>query len=173
MKAFYHLPAVLAVVLTVSCMKNDRDKSHLVTGNDKNFLIQASHSNFSAITAGNLAAAKASTDAIRLFGQAMAADHIKAQAGIDSLAFIHGIGVPKMADSPYLTRVQPLAHLSGRSFDSAYTKSQVADHRQAIDLFKAEIDEGNNKAIKDFAARTLPAMQMHYEAAMRLAQPYQ
>jgi len=172
MRTFTYLSLVCMLMPAFGCMKNDRDKGHLVTGRDKDFLIRASYANAAEIEAGKLAVSKALRDSIGIFGQMMMVDHGKTQSTVDSLAGIHGITTPHTPDSVHIMTAQQLALLSGRHFDSAYIKSQLSDHLQAIELYTEQINSGNNKAIKDFAAQTLTVIQMHYQMASRLAVPY-
>ena len=150
-------------------MKNDRDMSHLVTGRDLHFLVQASYYNNAAIDAGNMAAAKAVTDSVRMFTTMMIAGHRKAQASIDSLAAVHSIVVPHTPDSLHGVMSQQLSLLEGRRFDSAYIKSQAASHQAAMNLYHEELNNGNNRSVKEFAEQTLPVVKTHHAVASRLS----
>jgi putative membrane protein len=61
-----------------------------------------------------------------------------------------------------------LSQLSGPEFDRAYAREMVNGHKQVIADFRSESDNGQDQAIKDFAFRTLPALQDHMKLARQM-----
>jgi putative membrane protein len=55
-------------------------------------------------------------------------------------------------------------------FDKTYAKQQVKGHKKAIELFDEYAEEGDNAALKQFAANTLPTIKQHREQAEKLSQ---
>ncbi|MDP9046848.1 MAG: DUF4142 domain-containing protein, partial [Bacteroidota bacterium] len=60
--------------------------------------------------------------------------------------------------------IRDISAKTGRAFDRAYIEMMVADHEQATKLF-AGATQNNAAAIKDFASKTLPVIQMHLDSA--------
>lgn len=58
-----------------------------------------------------------------------------------------------------------LMTLSGRAFDSAYMKMQVANHINTINPMHSEINNGSDQRVKDYASAKLPNVQMHKQMA--------
>ena len=55
-------------------------------------------------------------------------------------------------------------------FDKTYAKQQVKAHERAVELFDDYAEEGDNAALKQFAANTLPTIKQHREQAEKLPQ---
>jgi putative membrane protein len=56
-----------------------------------------------------------------------------------------------------------------QDFDTAYIAQQVNAHRKAAELFDGYAEEGENEALKQFAANTLPTIKQHRDEAAKLA----
>lgn len=156
------------VVLASSCGKDDNNTNPLST-TDKTYMSQAAFSNLAEIDAGQLASMKGMNDSVKIFGMMMIAEHQKANTSLDSLAKAKGVTLPTAIDSEHVALKQRLSALSGRGFDTVYMNSQVKDHLKTITLFQAELTNGTNQNVKDYANKYLPNVQMHYTMADRLS----
>ncbi|MGH9614250.1 MAG: DUF4142 domain-containing protein [Bryobacteraceae bacterium] len=128
---------------------------------DKKFLKDAAVGGIAEVELGKLATQKASSDAVKQFGQKMVDDHSKANDALKQVASQEGVTVPDSLDSKHQSRVDKLSKLSGADFDRAYVKDQLKDHRKDVSEFKREADNGSNANIKNFAAKTLPTLEEH------------
>lgn len=140
---------------------------------DQDFMIKATQSNIAEIDAGGLAAIKGNTAGVKTFGAMMVADHSKALIDLKALADTMKVSLPTAADSMHILLKQQLTTLSGKSFDSVYIRSQVADHQNAINLFEAEANSGFDVRLKNYANKYLPALRMHKHIidSLRVANP--
>ena len=66
--------------------------------------------------------------------------------------------------------IDDLDAANGADFDKIYAKQQVRAHAKAVELFDAYAEDGNNAALKQFAANTLPTVKRHREEAEKLPQ---
>jgi putative membrane protein len=128
---------------------------------DKKFVKNSALGGMTEVELGKLAAQKASSDAVKQFGQRMVDDHSKANDQLKQIAGKSSIEVPAALDSKHQSRVDKLAKLSGPAFDKAYLKDQVKDHEHDVDEFKSEAQYGSDPNIKQFAMQTLPTLQEH------------
>jgi putative membrane protein len=128
---------------------------------DKKFVKKSALGGMTEVELGKLAAEKASSDAVKKFGQRMVDDHSKANDQLKQFAGKSSIEVPAALDSKHQSRVDKLAKLSGPEFDKAYLKDQVKDHEHDVDEFKSEAQYGSDPNIKQFAMQTLPTLQEH------------
>jgi putative membrane protein len=128
---------------------------------DKKFVKNSALGGMTEVELGKLAAQKASSDAVKQFGQRMVDDHSKANDQLKQFAGKSSIEVPAALDSKHQSRVDKLAKLSGPAFDKAYLKDQVKDHEHDVDEFKSEAQYGSDPNIKQFAMQTLPTLQEH------------
>ncbi|MCJ2018454.1 DUF4142 domain-containing protein [Methylobacterium sp. E-065] len=58
---------------------------------------------------------------------------------------------------------------SGPRFDRLYATQQIEAHQMAIGMTQAYAQGGPNPALRNYAQQALPALQMHYDHAQRLA----
>lgn len=135
---------------------------------DKKFAREAALGGLTEVELGKLAAQKGSTDAVKQFGQKLVDDHTKANDELKSVASAQSINIPDALDSKHQAHINKLSKLSGPAFDRAFAKDQVKDHEQDIRDFQQEAQNGNNPAVKDFAAKTLPTLKEHLSMAKDL-----
>jgi putative membrane protein len=139
---------------------------------DNAFVIKAAQSNIAEIEAAKLALVKSTSDSVKTFAQRMIDDHTTALIELVTIAKQKSFAIPDSADDEHRMLKQRMMLISGKSFDSAYIKSQVKDHIQAVDLFRSEISNGTNEQVKAYAVKLLPKLQMHLEHVQHLASSY-
>jgi putative membrane protein len=171
MKNLSLLVGACAAIALSACSKKNDDAA-IINPQDKSILIMASTNNASEIVLGQLAADSSQTQAIREFGQMMVSDHTDAEAGLATVASKYGVTVPAAIDAEHETLRQKLLTLKGRSFDSLYIHSAVADHLNAVIQFQTAHDLGNNLELSTYITNTLPTLQLHLQNAQALAQDY-
>jgi putative membrane protein len=135
---------------------------------DKKFAKDAAIGGMTEVELGKLAVQKASSDAVKQFGQKMIDDHTKANDQLKEIASKEGLDLPQSLDSKHQSRVDKLAKLSGPAFDKAYMKDAVKDHEKDVNEFKNEAQYGSDPNIKQFASTTLPTLEQHLTAAKDL-----
>jgi putative membrane protein len=135
---------------------------------DKKFAKEAAIGGLTEVELGKLAQQKASSDAVKQFGQKMVDDHTKANDELKQVASKEGIQIPDSLDSKHQARVDKLGKLSGTAFDRAYVKDQLKDHQEDVRKFESEAQAGTDPGVKDFAAKTLPTLQEHLRMAKDL-----
>jgi len=135
---------------------------------DRKFLKDATIGSMMEVELGKLATEKASSDAVRQFGQKMVDDHTAGTEQLKKLAAQKQVSVPDELDSKHKSRADKLAKLSGPEFDRAYMKDQLKDHEKDVRDFQEEAQYGTDPNVKMAAAKMLPALQQHLEAAKDL-----
>jgi len=162
MKKWILAGAVCAVLFT-ACDKDDDNND--VNSTDRTFVPMASISNNAEIMAGQLAATKAQSSAVKAYGQMMVMDHTTAQQDLKSRASSAGLDVSDTVDAMHQQLMAHLNSLDGYSFDTAYLNSQVMDHTNSINLFNTEVSSGSNQNLRNYASTYLPKLQMHFKEA--------
>lgn len=76
-------------------------------------------------------------------------------------------------DPQHETLIQQLQQAGGTEFDRLYARQQVTAHQQAVDMFRNYSQSGDNEQLKQWAAKTLSALQEHLQMAQRLQQTVQ
>lgn len=134
---------------------------------DKDFVQAASQSSSTEIDAAKLAMKHSSDKDVKSFARHMAVDHTKLTIALKAAA-PHGVRVPK--DNSDTAVLDELKGLKGKDFDIAYIrKVGLEAHKQTIQAFQTEIDQGQNAALKKAASDAMPTIQEHYRMAQQLA----
>lgn len=135
----------------------------------QDFADKAGVANMFEIESSKVALEKATSDDVKNFAQKMIDDHTKAgddmKAAADSQG---GITVPTELDDAHQQMLDQLNNASGDDFDQTYIQMQTDAHKQAVALFDAYSKNGEDGALKDFAAKTLPTLQQHYDMVQQL-----
>ena len=124
------------------------------------FFNDASQTNISAIKAGKLAVSKGSAT-IKQLGRRMMADFKTAQKELIRIGKRQNLHIEKQPDAGHKHLLDSLKSLSGKEFDAAFIKYQVAGHQASIALFKDESVNGADSKMKEYAGKYLPLLEMH------------
>ena len=140
-----------------------------LSGQDKSFLKDAAEGGNAEISGSQVALTHSANADVKAFAQQMVDDHGKANAELKGLAEQKGV---KVSDTPSITKkteIKMLSERKGSSFDQHYADSiGVKAHEDTIKLFQKEVDKGSDADVKAWAAKTLPTLQHHLEAAQAL-----
>ena len=99
----------------------------------------------------------------------MVADHTKTSAELKSA--VQGNAdtpLPTALDSSHQSKLDKLKSLNGVDFTKNYHDVQVSAHKDAVSLFERYAKGGDNAKLKDWAGKTLPALQHHLEMAQTM-----
>ena len=134
---------------------------------DSIFAMKAATGNMTEVEAGNLAQQNAQSERVKTYGAMMVRDH---QAANQELMTAAGSAMTMLQALPADKKqmVDPLRNLKGASFDKRYMTMMVEDHRKTVADFQKEASSGENNAIKAFAQRTLPILQMHLDSSLAI-----
>jgi len=130
---------------------------------DAVFAVNIADANMTEIKLGQLAQTYATTAAAKELGAMMVNDHTKAEAELKTIADSDNISLPDSMSDKSTKKYNDLAAMHGMDFDKAFANIMVDDHKDAIAAFQTEADKGNNDALKDWASKTLPALQHHLD----------
>jgi putative membrane protein len=130
---------------------------------DKKFVKEAAIGGMAEVELGKLAQQKASSDAVKQFGQKMVNDHSKANEELKAAATKDGLELPTELDKKHQKLMDKLSKLSGPEFDKAYIKNMVKDHKKDVSEFQDEASKGTMPGIKEFAQKTLPTLEQHLQ----------
>lgn len=146
-------------------LKNPRNITHQskVEEDGDAFLDTAAIGGMMEVELGKLALRKSVNAEIKKFAAQMVADHSKANAELKAIAQKLKILVPEGNLQEVKAHVEALKKYSGNEFDIHYMDMMVKDHVKTLGLFRSA--SSLNSDIKDFAAKTLPILEKHYEMA--------
>ncbi|HEU4587892.1 MAG TPA: DUF4142 domain-containing protein [Gemmatimonadales bacterium] len=136
---------------------------------DSTFVAKAAEGGMEEVELGRLAQEKASSPAVKQFGERMAKDHSKANQQLASAAQQSGIAIPPDADKKAQKEASKLAGKSGKDFDTAYMKMMLKDHSKDVREFEKQASSGQAPAIKNVASETVPVLEEHLTLAKQVA----
>jgi putative membrane protein len=133
------------------------------------FVTEAAISNMFEIQSSELAEQK-SNGATKDFAAKMVADHTKTSEQLKQLVSGGTVKatLPTGLDSSHQSMLDKLKGLTGNAFDKAYHADQDSGHKEVVSLFQRYAKGGDNDALKQWAAQTLPTLENHYKMAQDL-----
>ncbi len=137
----------------------------------KDFVGKASQSGMFEIESSKLALTRATDPEVKTFAQKMIDDHTAASAALKAAMAADGVDMslaPAALDKKYASKLEDLQEADAEDFDEDYMDMQKSAHRKAVRLFKDYADDGENAALKTFAASTVATLEAHKEHANKL-----
>jgi putative membrane protein len=154
------IASTLAVILTLAAF--------VALPEDSTFLKTLAEGGRAEVEAGELAANKGTSDAVRKFGMMMARDHGAANEKIAGVAKAKGLALPSALSTEKTEMLNQLRKQEGVRFDQEYLAHMVSAHEKTVDLLKSEIARGDAGDTKALAQELLPTVQSHLKEAYRL-----
>ncbi|RFZ83496.1 DUF4142 domain-containing protein [Mucilaginibacter terrenus] len=136
---------------------------------DAEFAVKAANGGLLEVQLGKLAATKATTAEAKQFAEMMVTDHTKANQELMALAGTKTITLPAVLDASAQKDYDDLAKTDKKDFDKAYIDYMVKDHKEDVDEFKKEAQDGKDAELKAFAAKTTPILEHHLQMAQKAA----
>jgi putative membrane protein len=136
----------------------------------QDFVAKAAGSDAFELAAAREAMQRASRNDVKAFADMMLRDHAKSTVDLQKALASAGepLSAPKAPPANLQSKLAQLGQTQPAAFDRAYMESQVGAHAAAVALLQDYAQNGDNVALKAFAAETLPVVQGHYRAAKQL-----
>ena len=136
---------------------------------DKDFVKSVAESSATEVELGKLAQEKASSDAVKDLGKRMVDAHTQTGEQMKKAGAALNMNLTSEPPRKAKKAQDKLSKLSGPDFDRAYAKMAADEEKQAVKQFEREAKDGKVPAVKDFAAKNLPAEQERQKRAEELA----
>ena len=134
-----------------------------LSSRDKTFVMEAGQLSMMEVELGRLAVERGSSAGVKQYGQEMVEDHTRANQELMQLAMQKKVELPTEMSTQNTALIDRLSGLSGKSFDTAYKQAMIDSHKQAIALFQAQSQQGQDPELKAWATQKLPNLQAHLE----------
>jgi putative membrane protein len=133
------------------------------------FVKEAAMSDMLEIESSKIAQQKGNADEKKFAGQ-MITDHTKTSGELKSLVSSGDVKaeIPASLDSSAQGKLDKLRDAKPEDFAGQYDPMQVSAHKDAVSLFERYAKGGDNSKLKDWAGKTLPALQHHLQMAQDL-----
>ncbi|QKC98307.1 DUF4142 domain-containing protein [Mesorhizobium sp. NZP2298] len=132
------------------------------------FVTKAAIGGMFEVQSSKAAQDKLQDQGLKDFSQKMISDHGAANAKLESIAGEQKLKVPTDLDAARKSDVDKL-QAGTAPVDASYLEMQKAAHADAVGLFEAYAKDGDNAALKSFAADTLPTLRMHQDMIQKVA----
>ena len=152
------------VVNSNSNMANSTSRTTAPSG----FMNEAAKGGLAEIELSKLTLNNTQNKELKDFAQKMVVDHTKASYELKKLAEQKNVGLPTEMDGEHKSIKDAMTELRGAEFDKKYVDTMVADHEKTVNLFKTQVESGTDAEAKEFAARTLPNLQMHLDMIKKI-----
>jgi putative membrane protein len=106
----------------------------------------------------------------KTFASQMITDHTKTSTELKGMVSGGKVKaeLPTALDSSHQSKLDKLKAANEKDFSSEFDAMQVSAHKDAVDLFERYAKGGDNADLKDWAGKTLPALQHHLKMAQDL-----
>jgi putative membrane protein len=160
----------IALVSTALCFGAEKEKSSgsEKSSTDATFIKKAANGGMTEVELGKIAGEKAKKDDVKSFAERMVKDHGKANDDLKSVASKMNVEVPDKVNAKHQAVIDRFSKMSGDSFDAAYVKAMVKDHKKTVADFESAQSEVKNEDLKKFITDTLPVLKEHYEMVQKL-----
>jgi putative membrane protein len=134
----------------------------------EDFIKEVAMSDMLEIETAKIAQQKGDADD-KKFADMMITDHTKTSTELKSLTPADlKAAIPAALDASHQKKLDKLKDTKPEDFASEYDSMQVSAHKDAVSLFERYAKGGDNAALKDWAGKTLPALQHHLDMAQKL-----
>ena len=99
------------------------------------------------------------------YGKDMEREHTLALEQLKQIALDRGLTLPTDMSGDAKKSWRKLNALNGWAFDSTYRKMMLSDHRAALSLVHAEMQDGRDEAAKGYAVTLETAVKEHLRTA--------
>lgn len=131
----------------------------------EDFIKEAATSDMLEIGAAKIAQQKGDAEE-KKFAEQMITDHTKTSEELKSMLPPDKVAaLPTALDDSSQKKLDKLRDTKPEDFAGEYDPMQVSAHKDAVSLFERYANGGDDPKLKDWAGKTLPALQHHLEMA--------
>lgn len=142
----------------------------MLSSTDRKFMMDAAAGGMAEVEMSRLALEKATSADVKRYAQQMIDDHTRANEELMQVASQKGVTLPTGPNTRQMALMERMRNLSGAEFDRMYIKEAgINAHAKMEKLFMKESRSGRDADARAFAAKTLPAVQMHLRMAREMS----
>ncbi len=174
MKTFVTIIAAATLLSSAAFAQSAGEKTGVnsvlgIAPTTQDFVKEAATSDMLEIAAARIAEQKGNADE-KKFAARMITDHTKTTNDIKGLIASGAVKaqLPTALDSSAQSKIDDLNKTKPEDFAGVYDPMQVSAHKDAVSLFERYSKNGDNDRLKDWAGKTLPALQHHLEMAQQM-----
>jgi putative membrane protein len=128
--------------------------------------MDAAQGGMAEVSLGQMATQRATSNAVKQYGQRMVREHTQANKELMQLASQKGVTPPKDMGPKYKAAMDRLSQLPKASFDQAYmSEAGINGHLESQAVYQRQAQLGQDPDLKAFAAKILPTVVNHLQMA--------
>jgi putative membrane protein len=132
---------------------------------DQKFVREAIEAGVMEVELARIAAQRATHEHVKAFARQIQEDHGKSNAELKTIADTKGIELRQSFQGKHKRTLHRFSKLAGVEFDLQYIRLMIEDHKQELQEFQREADNGKDPDIKTFASKQIPILRKHLEMA--------
>jgi putative membrane protein len=168
-----YLPVLAAALALAAPTARAQETAGKGAVNDALFAVVAAQSGTAEVQLSELGLQKATDPELKKFSQQMIDEHSKMNQELMALAQRKNIALQRTIPASCQFTLQSLAGLSGEEFDKCYAKAQTLAHMEAVAVFTAESERGQDADLKAFAAKGMPHIKEHLATIKPICERYE
>lgn len=133
------------------------------TAQDVAFVEAARRTNLAEIAAGQIAWGKTTDSTVKSVAAALMRDHIHLDAALYSTARELRIFLPEVPTPEQQALNERYRAAGADTFDEYFIHTQLAAHREALQMIETQIAEGGNEAVRTLAENARPVIERHHD----------
>jgi putative membrane protein len=172
-KAILAVAVAVALTSTAALAQSVGEKTGVnsalgIAPKTEDFIKEAAMSDMLEIEAAKVAQQKGNADE-KKFAEQMITDHTKTSTELKGMVTGElAAAIPTALDDSSQKKLDKLKGAKPDNFASEYDPMQVSAHKDAVSLFERYAKGGENSKLKDWAGKTLPALQHHLDMAQAM-----
>jgi putative membrane protein len=135
---------------------------------DVEFLVEAMRTGLAELELGELATQRSYDPRVREYGERLQRDHTAQVTEIERMLAPLNVAIPTEPGPEALAHRARLERLSGQEFDAGFIEMMIASHTDAIEEYGAQTHANPDRALADFASRSLAMLREHLAVAQSL-----
>ena len=132
------------------------------------FAMAVAISDMLEVEASRVAQTKANNADVKAFAAMMVREHTATTAELKTWATTSGVTLPAAPDDGAKLLIDNIRNADATGFDDKYLDTVIDAHEAAISRFEAYSRDGQDSALRSWAATTLPKLRTHLEQANTL-----
>jgi putative membrane protein len=162
--------ALACVVTSSSAFAADPQAQSKLSGQEKNFVMEAARSSMAEKELSDLAEQKARNESVKDLAKEIKSEHTQVVDKLQQIASNNNVSLPSDVSKSDRTIIDRLQKLSGEEFDKEYMKQTVKEHQKDVENYRQQARSAKDQEVKDYAQNTLPTLEQHLDRARQVSE---
>jgi len=152
---------LLLLLLLWTYISSAQNAAYNIGSDDSSFVQTLVEDGLIEIQLGKIAQTKATSIYVKMNGEDMIHDNLKAIEQLKIIAQKRNISLPTEMSNDKQKKYNELTNLNGKEFDRQYSEWMVQLHRKGLSLFKKELKKGKDNELKAWVSEELRTFENH------------